>query len=225
MEWGLAWGLLAVVLIALVIAYAVIQETRAQRHWRALVKAGDIDAIRTIVESEVNRWRTERMPRGVLPSVWHGVQTAELIEVGTDYVRAGCSAEGQYAVVGHRREEVSSALREAMKLTVKLADMLLYDIPNVELERVQVDAYTTFRGRSGAANQRCILSTLAQRSAAGEVDWENDPPEVIAERLGARYLLDNHGAALPIEPDEEAVRVSMNGSRADGRSADLGVGL
>src|SRR3990170_4069791 len=205
MEWGLAWGLLAVVLIALVIAYAVIQETRAQRHWRALVKAGDIDAIRTIVESEVNRWRTERMPRGVLPSVWHGVQTAELIDVGTDYVRAGCSAEGQYAVVGHRREEVSSALREAMKLTVKLADMLLYDIPNVELERVQVDVYTTFRGRSGAANQRCILSTVVRRSEARGLDWDETPPEEIVARFGGRFQVDRQGHAQPIDPDEEAV--------------------
>lgn len=205
MEWGLGWGLLAVVLIALVIAYAVIQETRAQRHWRTLVKAGDIDAIRTIVESEVNRWRTERMPRGVLPSVWHGVQTADLVDVGTDYVRVGCSAEGQYAVVGHRREEVSSALREAMKLTVKLADMLLYDIPNVELERVHIDVYTTFRARSGAANQRCILSTVVRRSEAKGLDWEETPPEEIVARFGGRFQVDRRGHAQPIDPDEEAI--------------------
>jgi len=217
MEWGLAWGLLAVVLIALVIAYAVIQETRAQRHWRALVKAGDIDAIRTIVESEVNRWRTERMPRGVLPSVWHGVQTAELIEVGTDHVRVGCSAEGQYAVVGHRREEVSSALREAMKLTVKLADMLLYDIPNVELERVQVDAYTTFRGRSGAANQRCILSTVVRRSEARGLDWDETPPEEIVARFGGRFQVDRQGHAQPIDPDEEAVEAGPPSEEAQVR--------
>ena len=217
MEWGLAWGLLAVVLIALVIAYAVIQETRAQRHWRALVKAGDIDAIRTIVESEVNRWRTERMPRGVLPSVWHGVQTAELIEVGTDYVRAGCSAEGQYAVVGHRREEVSSALREAMKLTVKLADMLLYDIPNVELERVQVDAYTTFRGRSGAANQRCILSTVVRRSEARGLDWDETPPEEIVARFGGRFQVDRQGHAQPIDPDDEAIEAGPPSEEAQVR--------
>lgn len=205
MEWGLGWALLAVVLIALVIAYAVIQETRAQRHWRALVKAGDMDAIRTIVESEVGRWRTERMPKGVLPSVWHGVQTAELVDVGADYVRVASSAEGQYAVVGSRREEVSSALREAMKLTVKLADMLLYDIPNVELERVQVDAYTTFRGRSGAANQRCILSTVVRRSEAQGLDWDETPPEEIVARFGGRFQVDGQGHAQPIDPDDEAV--------------------
>lgn len=205
MEWGLGWGLLAIVLIALVIAYAVIQETRAQRHWRALVKAGDMDAIRTIIESEVGRWRTERMPKGVLPSVWHGVQTAELVDVGADYVRVACSAEGQYAVVGRRREEVSSALREAMKLTVKLADMLLYDIPNMELERVQIDVYTTFRGRSGAANQRCILSTVVRRSEAKGLDWDETPPEEIVARFGGRFQVDQQGHAQPIDPDDEAV--------------------
>ena len=59
------------------------------------------------------------------------------------------------------------------------------------------------------------MSTLAERSVAAELDWENDPPEVIAERLGARYQLDAGGLALPIEPDEEAVRLGANGGGVD----------
>ena len=205
MEWGLGVGLLAAFLFALVISYAVIRETRAQRHWRRRVKAGDVDAIRTTVETEVSRWRTERMPKGVLPAVWHGVQTAELLEVGDDHVRVSASAEGQYAVVGRRREEVSSALREGMKVTVKLADMLLYAVPNVEFDSVQIDVYTTFRGRSGAANQRCILSTVVRRSEAKGLDWDETPPEQIVARFGGRFRVDRQGHAQPIDPDDEAV--------------------
>jgi hypothetical protein len=214
MEWGLAWGLLAVFLFALVVSYAIIRETRAQRHWRGLVKAGDVDAIRTIVDSEVGRWRTERTPKGVLPNVWHGVQTAELVEVGSDHLRVRASTEAQYAVAGRRREEVSSALREAMKLTVKLAEMLLYDISNVELGRVQIDIYTTFRGRSGLANQRCILSTVVRRSEAGGVEWDETPPEEIVAHFGGRYRADSQGRAQPIDPDDEAVEAEPPGQEA-----------
>jgi hypothetical protein len=205
MEWGLGWGLLAVLIITLVITYAIVQETRAQRHWRGLVKAGDVNAIRTLIDAETKSWRTQRLPRGVLPSVWHGVQTAELVEVGSDHVRVSCSAEGQYAVVGSRREEVSSALREAMKVTAKLADMLLYDVPNVELDRVQIDVYTTFRARSGAASQRCILSTTVDRVEAKDVDWDEWPPEDIIAHFGGRYRTDQHDHAQPIDPDEAAI--------------------
>jgi hypothetical protein len=202
--WGIGWGLLAVFIVALFITYVVLQETRAQRHWRRLVAAGDVDAIRRILEDEVERWKTERMPKGVDPSLWHGVQTVELVEVGADFARVGCSAEGQYALVDGQRREVSGALQEGMKLTVKLADMLLYDIPNLRLARVHIDVYTTFRGAMEGATQRCILSTQVRRSEVEDLDWEGTPPEEIVARLGGRFQADAHGAPQPIEPLEVA---------------------
>jgi hypothetical protein len=77
---------------------------------------------------------------------------------------------------------------------------------------VQIDVYTTFHEPSGDAIQRCILSTIARREDAAGIDWDDDPPETIAERLGARYQLDILGHPQAIEPDEEAVRISLNGS-------------
>ena len=204
MAWGIGWGLLVVFVVALFITYVVLQETRAQRHWRLLVAAGDVDAIRRILEAEVERWKTERMPKGVEASLWHGVQTVELLEVGADFARVSCSAEGRYALVGGERREISSALREGMKLTVKLADMLLYDIPNLRLGQVHIDVYATFREAAVGASQRCILSTMVPRSEVEDLDWESTPPEEIVARLGGRFQADAHGAPQPIEPLEVA---------------------
>lgn len=212
MAWGIGWGLLIVAIVVLLFAYAVIQETRAQHYWRSLLAKGDVDAIRQVIEQEVQRWRTDRPPADVSPSVWHSVQTLELVEVGSDYVRVGCSVEGQYATENGRRREVSSALSEGMKATVKLADMFFYDIPNLRLDRIQIDVYTTFRDREGAA-QECILSTLARRAVAAELDWEGSSAEEIVTRFGGRYRRDSLGATLPIEPDVEAVRAGGDGSR------------
>jgi hypothetical protein len=202
--WGIGWGLLVVFVVGLFISYVVLQETRAQRHWRRLVEAGDMGAIRQILEAEVERWRTERMPKGVEAALWHGVQTVELVEVGAGFARVSCSAEGQYALVDGERREVSSALQEGMRLTVKLADMLLYDIPNLRLAQVHVDVYTTFREATGGASQRCILSTPVRRSEVEDLDWDNTPPEEIVARLGGRFQADAHGAPQPIEPLEVA---------------------
>jgi hypothetical protein len=202
--WGIGWGLLVVFIVMMLITYAIFQETRAQRHWRGLVAAGDLGAIRQMLEAEVERWKTERMPKGVAASLWHGVQTVELLEVGAGFARVSCGAEGQYALSDGQRREVSGALQEGMKLTVKLADMLLYDVPNLRLGQVQIDVYTTFREAAGGASQLCILSTLARRSEVEDLDWENTPPEEIVARLGGRFRADAHGAPQPIKPLEIA---------------------
>ena len=225
MQWGIGIGILIIGLLFAFLAYIIFSEARTHRFWRHKVEEGDLEMIRQLVQAEVERWRTERPPKGMPASVWQGIQGVELVEVGRDYIRAATTAEPQFALVGGTRRQVSSTLDEAKRITARLAERLFYDIPHVRPERVQIDVYTTLQEPGAEVTQRCILSTIAGRADAAEIDWENDAPEAIAERLGARYQVDNHGSALPIEPDEEAVRVSVNGSRAEGRSADLGVGL
>ena len=225
MAWGLGAGILVVMLLFVVIGWVLFREAWTHRFWRQKVEEGDLDMISQLVQGEVGRWSTERPPKGVPAAVWQGIQGVELVEVGRDYIRAATTAEPQFALVGGSRRQVSSALDEAKRITARLDERLFYDIPHVRPERVQIDVYTTLQEPGAEVTQRCILSTIARRADAAEVDWENDPPEAIAERLGARYQVDNHGSALPIEPDEEAVRVSVNGSRAGDRSADLGIEL
>ena len=216
MGWGIGWGLLIIGLVGALFAYIIFQEMRTHRFWRQKVEEGDLEMIRQLVLAEVERWRTESPPKGTPAAVWQGIQGVELVEIGREFIRASTTAEAQFAMVGDARRQVSSALDGAKRITARLAERLFYDIAHVRPERLQIDVYTTFQEVGGEATQRCILSTLAQRAAVAEIDWDNDPPEVIAEQLGARYELDSQGAALPIEPDDEAVRGGVNDTQTDG---------
>jgi hypothetical protein len=169
-------------------------------YWRKQVDEGDVEIITLLVTEEVSRWRTMRMPKGLEPGIWHGVQSSELVEVKPDGVRLSTTADGQYAMVSGQRQQVSSALAEGMKVTAKVADMALYDIPNVKLPWVQVDVYSTYRDDAGSS-QRCILSTTARREVGDDLDWEGMESEAIVRAFGGRYLLDDRGNALPIDPD------------------------
>lgn len=202
-DWGLAFGIVIVLLVFLFVGYIVVQGTRAQLAWRERVEAGDVDAIQALVQDEITRWKTQRMPKAMDTSVWHGVQSAELLEVAPESIRLSAAAEGQYALVSGERRETSSALREGMKLTAKLADMVFYDIPNVKLPRVRIDIYSTFRDGTGAT-QHCILTTDCDRATGAELDWDATDPEDIVRAFGGRYVLDDHGNAAPIDVDAPA---------------------
>lgn len=194
------YGILIIVLILLFVAFVIVQETFAQLHWRGLVADGNVDAIRQLVDGEAERWRTSRVPKGTPALLWHGVQTVELLDVTRDGARLTCSAEGEFAVSGGRRVETSTPLAEGMKITKKLAEMALYDIPNVKLDHVQIDVYTAFRDESGHAEPRCILSTLVKRSRVEHVDWEEISGADFVTLNGGRFSTGADGSVHVIEP-------------------------
>lgn len=202
-NYGLVFAVGVVLLIFLVVGYVVIQGTRVQLAWRDRVGAGDVGVIRTLVGDEVDRWKTARMPKGTDASVWHAVQSAELIDVQPDGVRLSAIAEGQYASVNGERREVSNALGDGMKVTARLIDMIMYDNPNVKLDKVQIDIYSTFRDEQGAT-QRCILTTATNRDTANTIDWDEDDAEEIVRVFGGRYATDDRGNATPITVDAPA---------------------
>src|SRR5215471_14270036 len=117
--------------ILLFTTYVIVQETRAQLHWRNLVEGGDVEAITTLLTEELDGWHRARVPRGMPALLWHGIQTVELLDANEHGARVSCNAEGEYALVRGQRLETSSPLAEGMKITMKLAEMLLYDVPNV----------------------------------------------------------------------------------------------
>lgn len=199
-NWGLAVAVVFMLFLLAFVAYIVLQGTRTQMAWRERAEQGDLGVIRTLVADEIERWKTARMPRGQDAGVWHGVQSAELIDVTPRSVRLTASAEGAYALVDGERREVSSAFRDGLRVTAKLADLTLYEIPNVRLAAVQIDIYSTYRDEHGAA-QRCIISTVCERALAQEIDWDEDDAEDIVRTFGGRFLLDDRGNALPIEVD------------------------
>ncbi len=194
------YGIIVILLILLVVAFIIVQETFAQLHWRKLVDNGDVSAIRELVEMETEHWRTSRVPRGTPTMLWHGVQTVELLDVTDSAARLSCNAEGEFALNNGRRVETSSPLAEGMKITKKLAEMALYDVPNVKLDHVQIDVYTSFRDEGGHAEPRCILSTKVARRQVELVDWEEISAVDFVSLNNGHYAAEDNGAMHPVEP-------------------------
>jgi hypothetical protein len=87
-----------------------------------------------------------------------------------------------------------------MKITKKLAEMALYDVPNVKLDRLQVDVYTSFRDESGHAEPRCILSSQIERTDVEHIDWEQTAAEEFIALNTARFDAGEFGTIHAIEP-------------------------
>lgn len=202
-DYGLVVAIAVIFVIFLVVGWIIVQGTRAQMDWRKAIANGDIPTTQMIVGDEIARWKTMRMPRGTDPGIWHGVQSAELLLVEPRAARVSATADSQYAMVDGRRQEVIDALRQAMRITAKLADMVLYDIPNASLQRVQIDIYSTYRDEAGSS-QRCILTTTCPRDIADGLAWDEMDAEEVVRAFGGRFSLDDHGQPLPVDPDAKS---------------------
>jgi hypothetical protein len=197
------WGILVIILIFIVVAYVVVQGTRASMAWRRAADAGDLDVIRQLLKDSIRGWCSMKRPEEVAPDVWRGVQSVDLIDVGPDSARVSCQVESEYRLVDERWVEVANVLEEGMAVTVRLADMLLYDVPNLHLASACIDVYTSFRDPEGGSRRACILTTTARREVARRVDWEASTPADIIDALGGRYRRGERGDALPIEIEDE----------------------
>lgn len=213
------WAVLVIGIVFLLLAYIVIQGSRAAMAWRKAAAAGDVDVIRRLVEDAIDAWRSMRRPKDVAPDVWRGIQSIELTEVEGDVIRVSCQAESAYRLLGGRWVETANPLQEGMAITARAADMLMYELPHVSLRRVQIDVYTTFRAPDGTTRRECILSTPANREVAHQVDWENWTAAEIVEAFGGRYRLADSGQPLPIDPEKTAASLKP---RRDARKTRVG---
>ena len=207
------WGILGVAAIFVVVGYIVLQGTRASMAWRKAASGGDVDVIRQILEDAILSWRSIKRPREVAPDVWRGVQSVALVDVAAGSASVSCQVESEYRLLNGRWLEVSSPLQEGFAVTARLADMLLYDVPNLRLDSVRIDIYTTFRDADGTAERVCILTTNVSRELAREVDWEEWTPAEIVDAFGGRYRLGERGVALPVDPVEGAAAPESGGLR------------
>src|SRR5207249_305375 len=119
---AMTWAVLGLVLFGLFLTYIIFQETRAHTYWRGLVLKGDISAIRALLDQEIERWQTMRVPKGTSASLWHGVQTVDLVGVGPDAAHVVCSAEGEYRIVGGQSQELTSPMDAAIRLAAKVCE-------------------------------------------------------------------------------------------------------
>ena len=187
-------------------AGSIMQGTRAQMAWRKLRRCRATSTrSRCSSATRSQRWKTMRMPKGTEPSIWHGVQSAELVggaagrrppqRIGRRAVRARSTASAARS---------AAPLAEGMRVTAKLADMVLYDIPNVKLAHVQIDIYSTYPRRRRARRSAASSSTTCRRDVADALDWDEMDAEEVVRAFGGRFLLDDRGNPLPIDPDAAA---------------------
>jgi len=199
------WILLGMAIVFLIVAYIVMQGTRAAMAWRKAADDGDVKIIGEIVEDSLIEWRSKKKPKTVAVDVWRGLQSTELVEVAADFVRVSCQAESEYRREGASWVETANPIQTGMAITAKVAEMVLYDLPHFRPARIQIDVYTTFRDGEGGSSRACIMSTEADRSDALNVDWDEWTGEEIADSLGARYRMGERGQPLAIEVADPVV--------------------
>lgn len=180
MNEGVAITFVVIFVIVGLIGLVLFKEMRTHRFWRDLVEANDLEAIRGILEGEIDHWRTMRPPKGVGAAVWAGVQGMELLAADATHVQITTSAEPEVRVVAGRSQQVATALDTALATSVRIVEMIFYDVPDYLPAIVRVDVYTTFRDQSGAV-PRPILSLSADRADAVGIDWGGDPREIALE--------------------------------------------
>lgn len=193
------WAVLGLFILFLLVTYIVVQGTRAALAWRKAAAEGDVKVIRDIVEDALGAWRSMKRPKEVPAEVWRGIQSMQVVEVDAELVRVSCQAEGDYRLIDGRWVETANPLHEAMAVTAKALDMLLYELPHYKPGQVEIDAYMTMREADRRTERVCILSTTATRDDAREVDWEEWTPAQIVEALEGRYRMDDLGQPLALE--------------------------
>ena len=196
----LPWAMLGIFIGFLGLAYIIIQGTRAALAWRTAAAKGDLDVIRDIVEDALKGWSSQKRPKPIAAEVWRGIQSLELAGLAPSYVRVSCIAASEYKMQDGRWIELRNPLQEGMAITAKAADMLMYEVIHYRPDNLQIDVYTDYRDDAGATRRQCVLSTLASRDQAREINWEEWTPEQIVEALDGRYQLSDNGRPLPIEP-------------------------
>jgi hypothetical protein len=195
----LSWALLGLFIVFVIVAYIVIQGTRAALAWREAAAKGDVKVIRDIVEDCLSGWRSQKKPKPVAVAVWRGIQSLQLVDAEADFVRVATMAESEYKLADGEWLEMRNPLQEGIAITAKAAEMLFYELPHYRPERLQIDVYTTFRNESGATQRECVLSTETTLEDARGVDWDEWDAEQIVEALGGRYHLSDNGRPRAIE--------------------------
>lgn len=209
MNEGVTIGFLIVALLFGGIGLLLFKEARTHRFWRQLVAQNDLEAIRGILDREVERWKTQRPPKGVSAVVWAGVQGMDVVAASAKYVRVSTSASPEFGAVDGERRQLASSLEVAYEAAMRLVEMIFYDVPDFRPGAVRVDVYATFSDTAGASASHPILSIFADRADALSIDWDL-PPQVLAGRFHATVNRAASGEARPIElpPDDPELLAS-----------------
>lgn len=192
-------GTVAFLALFLFVGWIIATDMFQHRIWRRRVEQGDTSFVAALIEEAMSTWRSGRPPRGTPAALWAGVQGTQLVAVDSHAATVSAAAESEFRTEGAVRVQVASATEEAAALAARLVDMMLFDVPNVALDVVRVDIYSTFVDPDGARVQRPILTTTATRASADAIDWEALAPHDILNTFDTTVGEDAAGRAIPIE--------------------------
>lgn len=175
------WGILLVTIVGLLLGGIVLQATFAAQQWRRSIAAGDIDVLRQAVGNAMDAWRRQKPPKGYPPADWQALMSMATVAMDTGRARVSMLVTPDIRVVDNQRQEIGQPIDVARRVAVKLAERLLYEIPHVRFEEVQIDAYASFVTTEGVSRTDCILVTRVHREEAAMSPWDTaDDASILA---------------------------------------------
>tara|TARA_B100000029_G_C17577150_1_gene958515 strand:- start:432 stop:1001 length:570 start_codon:yes stop_codon:yes gene_type:complete len=184
-----------------VVGFAVVQAMFAARKWRSVIAAGDYQALLQLLDITFDEWRNSRPPRRMPPSDWRALHSVTLVAANQQYIRVSLLADADVQVVEGSRKELSNQYVVARRAAVRMVEKLLYEIPHVKFDAVQVDVCSEYRTISGETKQQNLLTTHVARSVAALSDWDyGNPEDMLLE-----WQTQDGEKDLNINPDRDAL--------------------
>ncbi len=195
-------GSIITLALFLLVGWIISTEMFQQRAWRQRVAEGDVAIIAALLQEALGAWQRTRPEKGMSANLWAGVQAAQVVAVSAEGVTVSTSAEPEFRNEGNERVQLTSALDMATMVAARLADMLLYDVPNLRPGFARVDVYTTFHESGGSPVQKPILTTTAERATADGLAWDALTAAEILSRFDTVYqrLPSGEGEAIGLPP-------------------------
>ena len=198
---GLGLAFIIILLMAGVVGFAVVQEMFAARKWRSVIAACDYQALLQLLDITFDEWRNSRPPRRMPPSDWRALHSVTLVAANQQYIRVSLLADADVQVVEGSRKELSNQYVVARRAAVRMVEKLLYEIPHVKFDAVQVDVCSEYRTISGETKQQNLLTTHVARSVAALSDWDyGNPEDMLLE-----WQTQDGEKDLNINPDRDAL--------------------
>ncbi len=211
MDLGLA--MLICLVIFIVVGFVIFQARFAAQHWRRVIAEGDQGALTELLDATFETWRNGRPPKGMPPADWRAMHTAAIVAADKDRARVSLLAEPDVRVMDGQRVEVGNEQDVARRAAVRMAERLLWEVPHVSFQRVQVDVLAEFRRPDGGTDTACLLTTRVDRETASWSDWDEGAAEEILgewdtrERLGETYADPDRDAIIAPEEIEAGLAV------------------
>lgn len=195
------WGILLFTVIGVVLGGMVLQATMAAQHWRKAISAGDASALREAVTTAFEAWRRQKPPKGYPPADWQALLSATVVAMDMSRCRVSLLATPDVRVVNNQRHQLGAPLDVARRTAVRMAERLLYDIPYVRFEEVQIDAYSSYMTADGDPRSDCILVTRVTREDAAMSPWDTEDDVTVLAGWDTREAVPGH----TVDPDLDAL--------------------